>query len=190
MNTLKKFGFLALILILSIGCKKAKFKTNNSDFQNIYNELIDSGRDADVTWDAEVHAYTFVLSENKAITSIGYQSHEDLASTNYVIEVVNNSDSSIVYSAGHQFSSNDLSYVSPASPIQLQGGVSYTIKRIQTNWGQYITETVGHLVRTEQSDYPVSHGVLQITETSFYDVGTTSPWTKNEALPRIDIVLQ
>jgi hypothetical protein len=179
-----------LVSIALISCEKGKFKTNNSEFQMIYNDLIKSGNEADITWDAEVHAYEFVLSENKSITSIGYQSHANLNSTDYLIEIIDNTDSSIVYSGGHQFSSDKLSYVVPNSPINLQSGVSYTLKRIQTNWGQYITETIGHLVKTEQSDYPLTYGALTITETRFHDDSYTSTWQKFKALPRIDIVLE
>mgnify|MGYP006901764163 CR=1 FL=1 len=184
----KKSSFLLLLVFALMSCKKGKVKTNNSDFQNIYNNLIDSGNKTDNTWDAEVHSYTFILSENKAITSIGYQSHPDLSSTDYLIDIINNNDSSIVYSSGHRFNSNVLAYVTPNSPIVLQSGVSYTLNRIQTNWGQYITETIGHLVHTAPSDYPITHGVLTITETNFHDFGSTNSWAKFQALPRIDIV--
>jgi hypothetical protein len=186
-----KYSFIFfLVSVALISCKKGKFKTNDSDFQNIYNSLIKSKHDADITWDAEVHSYNFVLSENKSITSIGYQSQPELNSTDYIIEILNNTDSSVVYSGSHQFSSNELSYVVPNNLINLQSGVHYTINRIQTNWGQYITETVGHLVHTEQSDYPLNYGVLTITESKFHDYGSMSSWQKFKGLPRIDIVLE
>jgi hypothetical protein len=93
-----------------------------------------------------------------------------------------------VYSGGHQFSSTDISYVTPNSQINLQSGVHYTLNRIQTNWGQYITETIGHIVKTEQSDYPISYGSLTITESNFHDYGSSSSWQKFKALPRVDLV--
>jgi hypothetical protein len=185
-----KIFFFSILSIALISCKKDKFETNNSEFENIYNDLIDSGNETDITWDAEVHSYSFTLSENRSITSIGYQSHSDLSTTDYLIEIINNNDSSLIYSSGHQFSSTDISYVSPTSPINLQSGIPYTLNRIQTNWGQYITETIGHIVKTEPTDYPVSYGVLTITETNFFDFGSESSWTKYKALPRIDFVLE
>jgi hypothetical protein len=181
----------ALFVLLSlafVSCKKGKFKTNDSEFQQLYNGLISAGNEADITWDAEVHSYTFVVNENKSIQSFGYQSHSSLSSTDYIIEIIKNTDSSIVYSGGHQFDSNNMSYVNPTSPINLEAGVSYTLNRIQTNWIQYVTETIGHIVKTEQSDYPISNGPLTITETNFYDYGSTNSWSKFQALPRIDIV--
>ncbi len=185
-----KFFFISILSFALISCKKDKFETNNSEFENVYNVLIDSGNETDITWDAEVHSYSFILSENRSITSIGYQSHADLSTTDYLIEIINNNDSSVIYSSGHQFSSTDISYGSPTGAINLQSGIPYTLNRIQTNWGQYITETIGHIVKTEPSDYPISYGVLTITETNFYDFGSESSWTKNKALPRIDIVLE
>jgi hypothetical protein len=182
--------FISILSIALTSCKKEKFETNNSEFQNVYNNLVDSGNESDITWDAEVHSYNFTLSENRSITSIGYQSHQDLAGTDYLIEIINNIDSSIVYNGGHQFSSTELSYVSPNNTISLQSGVPYTLNRIQTNWGQYITETIGHIIKTEQADYPLTFGVLTISETNFYDYGSESPWSKYQALPRIDIVLE
>lgn len=186
-NTIKS-GLFILLSIALFSCKKGKFKTNNSDFQEIYNGLIKSGNKTDVTWDAEVHSYTFVLNENKTIQSFGYQSQSSLSSTEYLIEIINNTDSSIVYSGGHLFSSSDISYVSPNSPINLQSDIHYTLNRIQTNWGQFITETIGHIVKTEQSDYPLSEGSLTIIETNFHDYGSSSSWQKFQALPRIDLV--
>ena len=183
-----KSGLFICLSILLISCKKGKFKTNDSDFQNIYNGLIKKGHKADITWDAEVHSFTFTLNENKSVRLIGYQSQSSLSTKDYIIEIIKNSDSSIVYSGGHRFKSNALSYIKPNAPINLTSGVSYTLNRIQTNWGQYISETIGHLVKTEQSDYPLSHGSLTITETSFHDYNSSSSWQKFQALPRIDIV--
>lgn len=53
----KKMGVLTLCTFM-LACNKGKFKTNNSDFQNIYNKLIKDGNEAKFTWDAEVHSYT------------------------------------------------------------------------------------------------------------------------------------
>ena len=189
MPTIKKVSFILCFALLVFSCNKNKFKTNDTDFQHIYNDLIRAGNDAVVTMDTEVHSYTFELSQNKTITSFGYQSDPSLSSTDYVIEIIRNSDSSVIYSGAHQFSSTDISYVTPTSPINLQSGVSYTVNRIQTNWTQYITETIGHIVKTEPSDYPISDGVLTITETNFHDYGEIPEPSTFFALPRIDLVL-
>lgn len=189
MSTLQKFLFLSCLMSLFVACNKGKFKTKDSDFQHIYNDLVKSRKSTDVTWDAEVHSYTFTLSENKTVKYFGYQSHSSLSTTDYIIEIIRNSDSVIVYSGGHQFSSSALSYVTPNSVIQLQSGQSYTINRIQTNWGQYITETIGHIVRTEENDYPMINGAMTVTSSCFHDDGVLADsWQKFRALPRIDLV--
>jgi hypothetical protein len=188
----KKVSIIFLLMFVLISCKKGKFKTNDSDFQKIYNKVIKWKNKSRASWDTEVHSYTFKLSENKTLKSIGYQSYSSLQSTDYIIEIINASDSSVVYSGGHKFSSSDISYVSPNYGVQLQSGVTYTITRIQANWVQYITETIGHGVRTEQSDYPLNYGSMTITETNRYDFGDTQidPSSKNTMLPRIDLVFE
>lgn len=190
MNFNTKYFLISILSLTLISCKKDKLDTNNSEFQNIYNNFIGLRNKQEVSFDAVVHSYTFTLSENKSITSIGYQSHPNLSDTDYLIEITNNIDSSTVYSAGHQFSSTAISYVTPTSPINLQSGVPYTLSRIQTNYTQYVTDRVGHLVRTEESDYPVSYGVLTITETNYGDIGESNNWARYHSLPRIDIVLE
>ncbi|MBL7898274.1 MAG: hypothetical protein JNJ99_07050 [Crocinitomicaceae bacterium] len=185
-----KYTFVFISLVTFVSCKKDKLDTRNSEFQNIYNDLIGPGNKQDISFDAVVHSYTFTLSENKTLTAIGYQSHPNLSNTPYMIEIRKNTDSSIVYSSEHQFSSTDISYVSPTSPVNLQSGVSYTISRIQINYTQYVTDRVGHLVPTEESDYPLSFGVLTITETNFGDQVEYQNSSKYHSLPRIDIELQ
>ena len=189
MQSKTKFSLILLLTIALFSCKKGKFKTNDSDFQHIFNNLIDSGKEADEFMDTEVHSYTFVLSENKTIKSIGYESQKSMRSTDYVIEIIKNTDSSIVYTGNHKFNFRKLSYVVPNYAVNLESGVHYTIKRIQTNWGQDISNTIGHLVRTEASNYPLNSGVLSILESNFYDSGETFG-TKFFALPRIDIVFR
>ncbi|CAG5081445.1 hypothetical protein [Parvicella tangerina] len=187
---------IRIVLLITLGvalmlssCKKGKLKSSNSDFSDLYNQLISDGYETDNTWDAEVHSYNFVLSSNKTLNSIGYQSHEDLSSTPYIIEIFNLDDSVVVYSGDHIFDVNDISYETPNTTVSLQAGVNYQVSRIQTNWGQYVTETIGHLVKTDDSVYPVSSGVLTITESNFHDFGEQDlSWAKNQALPRIDLV--
>ena len=190
MNFNTRYFLISFLSLTLMSCKKDKLDTKNSDFQNIYNDFIGARNKQDVSFDAVVHSYTFTLSENKSITSIGYQSHPNLSSTDYIIEIRNKVDSSIVYSEGHQFSSTAISYVTPTVPINLQSGVSYTLSRIQTNYTQYVTDRIGHLVPTEESDYPVSHGFLTIEETNYGDIGDSNDWARYHSLPRIDIILE
>lgn len=190
-----KFNLLLTLLMLLLinlsACKKAKFKNNNSEFEQIHNQLIDNGNEADETMDVEVHSYTFTLSENKTLSAIGYESNPDLSNVNYLIEIIKIADSSTIYSGQHQFSDNDLTYVTPTSTVNLESNVVYQLNRVQTNWGPYITQTIGHLVRTTASDYPMNAGALTITKSNFFDYGEQpQSWTTNFALPRIDLVFE
>lgn len=185
----KLLGALLLSLIL-ISCKKESFDTKNSDFQNIYNSLLQSGLKEKETMDNEVHSYTFTLSEDRSLGLIGYESHKELKSTDYVIEIRRNTDSTIVFSGAHQFDSKEMSYVSPLTPVDFQAGVSYTVQRIQTNWGDNIGRTIGKMISTTGSDYPMSHGIMTITDVDFHDYNAVSHSLDYYALPRIDLVFE
>lgn len=186
------FPILAFALSISLtACNKSQFSGNNSEFEQIHNQLIDNGNEADETMDTEVHSYNFTLSENKTLSSIGYESNPDLSNVDYLIEIINTSDSSVVYSGDHQFSDNSISYVSPTTTVNLQSNVVYQLNRVQTNWNPYINQTIGHLVRTTDADYPLNSGALTITESNFFDYGEAPQnWTQNFALPRIDLVFE
>ncbi len=182
--------YLMIFSLVVISCKKEKFNTKNTDFQKAFNEKLDAGSESAITMDTEVHSYTFVLSEDKSLASIGYQSVEAIETANYLIEIRDNSDSSLVYSEESTFKSNKMSYITAGAPIVLQGGVSYSISRIQTNWTGNITNTIGHLVKTSESDYPISYGILTITESNFHDHGKNDTNLRYYALPRIDMELK
>lgn len=183
------FVFLSLCSTL-LSCKKSILKSNTSEFTKIYDQLLDDGKTEKVTLDTEVHSYTFILSEDKNLKSIGYQSHSNLSTTNYEIEIIRDSDSSVVYSNVHQFSSTSISYVSLTTPLSLQNGVSFTVRRIQSNWLPDISNTIGHVIKTEQTDYPLHYGTMKITKTQFHDKQTLNPSLDYFALPRIDLVFE
>lgn len=163
--------------------------SSNTTFNQLYTNLVAISPNQDqTTMDLETHSYTFEVLSNKTICSIGYQSLPTFNTTPYVIEIYDNTSSSVLYSGSHTFSSAATSYVS-ITPIQVVVGHSYTIKRIQTNWGSDIANTIGRLVRNPSVDltFPITFGDLKITSSSFY--GTGGP-ADNWALPYIDIVFQ
>lgn len=197
MKTLKNIG-LALILGLSIvGCTPtptptptpAGCVTTGTDFQQLYaNVTALTGHSNVVTYDSEVHSYTFELFATKTVCSIGYQSQPAIAATPYVIEIYNNTTATLVYTGNHVFNSAITSYVTIPS-VTLVAGNSYTIKRIQTNWGTNIGNTIGRLVRNNSGNvsFPQTFGNIKITGSSFYqNAGTQTNW----AIPYIDIVFQ
>lgn len=163
--------------------------SSNTTFNQLYTNLVNTAPNLDeTTMDLETHSYTFEVTSNKTICSIGYQSLPTFNTTPYLMEIYDNTSSTALYSGSHTFSSTATSYVS-ITPIQVVVGHSYTIKRIQTNWGGNITNTIGRLVRNPGVDlsFPITLGDLKITGSSFY--GTGGP-ADNWALPYIDIVFQ
>lgn len=164
--------------------------TTSSDFQTLYGNLITAGNLNKVTYDSEVHSYTFEVLSNKTICKIGYQSQPAIASTPYKIEIFDNTSNQLVYSGSHVFSSTATSYVIPTSTVNLYTGKSYTIRRIQTNWGSNIANTIGRLVTNSSMSnlgFPFTQGNLKITGSSFYQNAGT--WN-NGGIPYIDIIFQ
>ena len=107
--------------------------TTGTDFQNLYaNVTALPGHSDVVTYDSEIHSYTFELITTKTVCSIGYQSQPAIAAVPYVIEIFDNTTTTMVYSGSHVFSSASTSYVTIPS-VTLNAGDSYTIRRIQTN---------------------------------------------------------
>lgn len=163
--------------------------SSNTTFNQLYINLVNTTPNFDeVTIDLETHSYTFEVLSNKTICSIGYQSLPTFNTTPYLMEIYDNTTSTLLYSGSHTFSSTATSYVS-ITPIQVVVGHSYTIKRIQTNWGTNIGNTIGRRVGNTNVNlsFPITLGDLKITGSSFY--GTGGP-TDNWALPYIDIVFQ
>ena len=160
-----------------------------TDFQNLYATVTAlPGHSNVVTYDSEVHSYTFELFTTKTVCSIGYQSQPAIAAVPYVIEIFNNTTSTLVYSGSHVFSSASTSYVSIPS-LTLNAGDSYTIRRIQTNWTPNIGNTIGRLVKNTPGNvtFPQISGNMKITGSKFYqNAGTQLNW----AIPFIDIVFQ
>jgi hypothetical protein len=198
-NLNKKIGLLLVITIF--GCSPSPTPsptpspspsacvTTGTDFQQIYaNAVALPAHSNVVTYDSEVHSYTFNLIATKTVCSIGYQSQPAIAATPYVIEIYDNTTSILVYTGSHVFSSLATSYVTIPS-VTLIAGDSYTIKRIQTNWGSNIVNTIGRLVKNNAGNvtFPKNFGNMRITGSSLYqNAGTATNW----AIPYIDIVFQ
>ena len=70
---IKNLSFVLLATLAFSSCKKDKFDSQNADFQTLYDNLIDDGKDEELTMDLEIHEYTFTLSEDKALFVIGYK---------------------------------------------------------------------------------------------------------------------
>jgi hypothetical protein len=160
---------------------------SSSDFQTLYQNMLGSGHTDKVTYDTEIHEYTFVLSLDQEVCEIGYQSQPGLATTPYVIEIVETNTNNIIYSDSHTFSATGTSYVTPTSTINLTAGTSYTIKRIQTNWGANIGNTIGRLATQNTMGFPYTNGTITITGSNLHQNGGPAI---DYGVPYIDIIFK
>jgi hypothetical protein len=189
MNYLKKAS-LILISTLLIGCACAEKQStycdsSNTEFNQLYNYVLSMPTNQDlIAGHVELHSYSFEVTMPKKICSIGYQSIPGMETTAYHIELYDDTNSMVIYSGDHTFSSVTTSYVSIGS-IPLIVGHSYTIKRIQSNWGSTIENTVGRVARGQIANinFPITAGALKIRGPHFgFGFGA--------ALPYIDIVFE
>lgn len=140
----------------------------------------------DITFDTEIHEYTFQFSANKTICSIGYQSQPAIAAAPYLIQILDASNN-IVYSSPHIFSSANTSYV-PITPTPIVANQSYTIRRtiLLSNAGNSFQNIIGRVVRQNGAlvSFPQTFGIMTITGANFYQNGGP---LLNMGIPYIDI---
>jgi hypothetical protein len=194
-NYLKKISILFILGIALVGCSKsdpgptptpaAVCNTTGTEFQTIF------GTGGTVTNDYDVHSYDFVLTQNKTICKIGYQSTTYNMSNPYIIKILQGT--TVIYNQPHTFSNTATSYITPTATINLTAGITYTIERIQTNSGSFNMENVGRV--RNQTTYPIASSFMSIVSSDFYFVsanGTVLPNTTgvNFAIPYIDIVFE
>lgn len=184
-----KYTALILITCLAFSCKKAKHnpecKNSNTDFFNLYNNLSGSHK-YEETYDTEIHEYSFTLSEQKSICEIGYQSQRKIKNTPYLIEIINNSDSSVVLSESHKFKHNKTSYFIPNHDVTLEANTSYSIRRIQNNYNTF-SDIIGHVATSNSMEFPYVSGIITVTGSNFYQRGGP---IVDRGIPFIDIVFK
>lgn len=195
MKIIKPVLILMMVTLFFTACNKkdemdSEVETtcdnSTSEFQSLFQGLVNAGYDDEITMDTEIHEYTFQLSADMEICQIGYQSQTELATTAYLIEIVDNDNSTTIYSDSHVFSDTNISYVSPTSAINLQANTSYTVKRVQTNY-TLVTHTIGRLAMKSTMDFPYTEGMMTITSSNFHN--NSAPAT-DIAIPYIDLVLK
>jgi hypothetical protein len=201
---INKMNFLLLLFValFTLSCDSdddpivtATCDDTNTEFKQLYNQTVASSilNHDIINYDSEIHSYTFEVTTAKTICSVGYQSQPALSTTPYIIEVwdVTSTTPAMVGTVTSMFSSTTTSYVPFTTPIILTVGNIYQVKRIQTNWGTDISNTVGRMVCTVTgapiSTFPFTFGSLKITGSSLYqNAGTQTDW----AIPYIDIVFE
>ncbi|WP_310557391.1 hypothetical protein [Flavobacterium sp.] len=196
MKNFKTLGIIALLTLAISSCTNPNgtvtfplppCTTVNTTFDQLYNNVVAlPGYVNDVTYDTEIHEYTFQLSANKTICSVGYQSQPAIANTPYLIEIVDATNTPI-YSGNHVFSSANTSYVS-ITPTAIIANQSYKMRRtiLVANAGNLSSNVIGRLVRQNGAlvSFPQNFGIMTITSANFYQNGGP---LLNMGIPYIDI---
>ena len=193
---MKKIIKIAILLIVLNGCSSenktiATCDETNTSFNQLYNNVVSTVGYGDFNSAAyrEVHSYDFEVTSSKTICKIGYRSQTLISGTPYLIEIYDNTTSTLVYSGNHIFSDTATSYVS-ITPLILNAGDLYTIKRIQTNWIGVVENKTGRIAGNAIGtfNFPLIMGELKVTNPKIYDVGSSQ--FDSFALPYIDIVFE
>ena len=196
MKNFKTLGIIALLTSAIISCTNPSgplplpppaCTTVNTAFDQLYNNVVAlPGHVNDVTFDTEIHEYTFQLSANKSICSVGYQSQSAIANTPYLIEILDPANTTI-YSGNHIFSSVNTSYVS-ITPTAIIANQSYKIRRtiLVANAANLSSNVIGRLVRQNGAlvSFPQNFGIMTIISANFYQNGGP---LLNRGIPYIDI---
>ncbi len=191
MKNILKTIFTIFVLSFILSCssnsdiqQQTVCNSSNTEFQQLYNQQNNNTNTNIISEDTPTHAYTFEVTNQKNICSIGYQSIPSMATIPYHIEIFNNTTGVLIYTVDSVFSSSATSYISVGS-IPLLVGNSYTIKRIQNNWGSNILNTIGRILYNPNSyTFPLQFGDLKITSVQV-DGGNV-----DTMIPYIDIVFE
>jgi hypothetical protein len=191
----KNTSLLFIVGILLMGCASPSpvpvpvppCSSTNTIFNQLYtNVTMLPGHQNTTTFDTEIHEYTFQFSQNKTICSIGYQSQPAIASTPYLMEIIDNNTNTVIYSGNHIFSSANTSYVS-ITPTPIIANQSYTIRRtiLLTNAGNNFANIIGRVVNQPGAlvSFPQSFGIMTITGANFHQNGGP---LLNRGIPYID----
>ena len=196
-NKLHMYIWLLSFLIIGLSCRKQEVKSScdpsSTSFQSIFQNMTLNGHTDDVHYDTEIHEYTFVLSQEKEVCELGYQSQPATSSVPYLIEIIDNATSTIIYGGNHIFSSSETSFVTPPLTIALQTGISYTLRRtiLLNNANGQLGNIIGRVARKDQMNFPYSEGIMTVTDANFYQTNSpTGGSLQDVAVPYIDLVFR
>jgi hypothetical protein len=142
----------------------------------------------DVWMDLDTHQYNFTVSSPESICAIGYQSQGGFMGQ-YGIEILDITNSNVLYSNQHSFSATTTDYVQLPNPIPLVVGNEYAILRTVLN-RQDLDDQLGRGLRIQGSPpipYPLTEGSLTIVSSTFF--GSGGP-VNNIVVPYIDLVFE
>lgn len=163
-----------------------------TDFQLLVSNTIANNPPAgtfvdDVWMDLDTHQYNFEVSANQTICAIGYQSQGGFTGQ-YGIEILDITNSTLLYSNQHTFSATATSYVSLTAPVNLVAGNEYAVLRTVLN-RQDLDDQLGRGLRMPLGSipFPLTQGVLTIKSSTFF--GSGGP-VNNIVIPYIDLVFE
>lgn len=192
-SIIQKIFSLLTFLMLFTACNNSDGSfcdPNNTDFQQLIVNAVTSnptGTYMDDVWmDLDTHQYNFTVTSPESICGFGYQSQGGFTGQ-YGIEILDVTNSNVLYSNQHSFSATATDYVQLPSPIQLTVGNEYAILRTVIN-RQDLDDQLGRGLRRQNGQpipYPISEGSLTILSSTFF--GSGGP-VNNIVVPYIDLV--
>jgi hypothetical protein len=190
---IKKIGTLFLVSIVFVSCSPsdptpapmppATCNTVGTPLQLLATSLMSSTSTVytdDVWMDLDTHEYTFTLTTNKTICSLGYQNQGGYTGQ-YLMEI--RQGSTVLYSGNHSFVSTSTVFV-PITPVALTAGIQYKISRTLLS-GTNMSHQLGRGIRVASGSvpFPVNNGNMTVISSNFYGSGGPVP---NAVIPFID----
>lgn len=192
-TSIKKAAILQLLFLSLMGCaptppESMAFETNNTPFQQLSDSLLVSPEyKSQITYDTEVHEYTFVMHRSGNICCIGYQSLPTITGIPYTIELVNR-ENKVLFSGNYTFTAGNLKYVE-AQQIRITANEPYTLRRIMLlqEAGNNSDNLMGRTIikKNKTMTFPVRFGNMTIIGSNFYQNGGP---LQNAGIPFIDFV--
>lgn len=193
MKNLKTLTAIFFLTISILSCSKSdpepilpavvSCDSSNTTFKQLYlqTDLSSSTISETLLADLKIFEYTFNVSSNKTICSIGLTAL--INNTPYTIEIFNKTTNTMAFTGLLIFNAGANNYNSIAPTILITGN-TYVIRRKTTNLAD--TQTKG-LINTS---FPLTLNGLTITNADIYDTTVPSVAFNNKVLPFIDIVFQ
>lgn len=155
----------------------------NADMENYFADLVNTGNYVFLTtMDLRTHEYTFHVTEELNLCSVGYQSYTGKPC---VIELVDDNNT-VMYSNTFTFSKDHQDYKS-LPLINLQPNKKYTIKRRFENYN-YSDDIIGKLIFAKNYSstiLPFHAGKIIITQSKYS--GSGNSFTDNTSIPFITL---
>jgi hypothetical protein len=175
-------------------CSGNTCNTNNTLFQQTFTALsAEEDVEIQVSADAQVHEYTFSMSESGTICSIGYQGQYLPDPIEYLIEILDENGTAL-YSGTHNFSTTVTEYIS-IPPVSIAAGHNYTIRRTVASF-TFTDELIGLMANRSQNMgpepplLPYTQGAVTIESARFYDVNNDDVQPDYYNVPFIDFVFK